>query len=272
MLEGNYPPPTAYGSADTPHPINGTRPLPQPPRKYLYASRLGAIRLRKDKKTGALTYVQRGGNQTAVDRNGDSLDTYIHAIFGLVNQRDWQNILMIGCGGGTLGRMIARANRKLTIVDIDKASFKLARSHFRLPPEIDCKVGDGLAFMQKTRRRFDAVIVDAFIGETIPAQFTGDAFCRAARRCLRPTGALLMNVCLNDKRDLTADGIALRLQSHGWSVRVLDQRGTARNAIVLAGAVKGIRKPRFLAPPEIERARIRCELAGTHFRKLKRAA
>jgi SAM-dependent methyltransferase len=238
--------------------------------KTRYASVLGTIQLRYKKNTGTLTYVQRGGNQTAVDKNGVSLDTYIHALYGLIMQKTIKTVLMIGCGGGTLGKMLARDGKKVTIVDIDKASFKLARTHFGLPADVACHAGDGLAFMQRSRRRYDVLIIDAFIGEKIPPQFTDYSFCRAARRCLKLTGGLFMNVCINDKADLIADTIAHRLKHSGWTVRLLDQRGTARNAIVLGGDVKGIKKPRLRHVPQTEASRIKRELSGMRFRSLKR--
>jgi len=178
---------------------------------------------------------------------------------------------MIGCGGGTLGKMLARDGRRVMIVDIDRASFTLAKRHFGLPADITCHVGDGLAFMQRTRRRFDVVIVDAFIGEKIPPHMTGDAFCKAARRCLKRSGSLFMNVCLDDKADLTADTLAQRFKANGLEIRLLDQRGTARNAIVVGGNVKGLRKPRLRHQPQTEVSRIKRELTGMRFRRLKRA-
>jgi len=242
------------------------------PAKTRHASAHGAIRLLYKKDTGTLTYVQKGGFQSAVDRNGVSLDAYIHTIYGLLLQKPAKTVLMIGCGGGTLGRMLHAHGKRVTIVDIDKTSFKLARDHFGLPAAITCRAGDGLAFMQKTRTRYDAVIIDAFVGEKIPKQFTGDVFCNAVRRCLRPDGALYINVCLEDKADLTADKLAHRLKDHGFPVKLHDQRGTARNAVIAAGNVKGMRKPRLLLTPKSEAARIRRELKHAKFRPLKKRA
>jgi 2-polyprenyl-3-methyl-5-hydroxy-6-metoxy-1,4-benzoquinol methylase len=232
----------------------------------VHTSSIGAIRLRHQKRTGALTYVQRGGNQSAIDMNGVSLDTYIHAIYGMAIQLSAKTVLMIGCGGGVLGKMLDYAGRRVTVVDIDRASFRLAKRYFGLPSKIECVVGDGLAFMQKTRRRFDLVIIDAFIGEKIPPQFTGDDLCRAVHRCVRSDGTLFMNVCLDDKKDMAADKIAARFKMHGVRARLLDQSGSARNAIVLAGQAKGLKKPELLCVPQTEAPRIKRELGRMRFR------
>ena len=226
----------------------------------------GKVRLVYRKETGTLTYVQKGANQSAVDRDGVSLDTYIHTIYGLLRQRPARTILMIGCGGGLLGKMLSALGHQVMVVDINPESFALAKRHFGLPDEVRCHVGDGLAFMQRTRRRFDALIIDAFIGEDIPAHMTGDAFCRAARRCLKAEGAMFVNVCLNDRADLTADRFAERLRVHGWQVRLLDQRGGPRNAVVMAGNVKGLQRPKLIHLPRVDVARIKREWRGLHFR------
>ena len=53
-------------------------------------------------RTGAVNYRQGGYYQSRADRNGVSLLTYIHAMFGLIRQRRAQSALLIGCAGGSL--------------------------------------------------------------------------------------------------------------------------------------------------------------------------
>lgn len=240
----------------------------------VHTSALGKVKLRRNKGDGSLTYVLAGGHQSAVDRHGRSLDTYIHAIYGLIMQRApeprGKTVLMIGCGGGTLGSMLRAAGMKVTIVDIDPTAFALAKSHFGLPDGVTCRVGDGLEFLKRTRRRYDVLISDAFIGERTPKHLTGDDFCAAARRCLMPEGMLFINVCLFRRNDPTADRFATRLKTHGLPVRLLDQRGAARNAVIVAGNVRGLRAPALLLPPATERARVRRELKGSRFRPLRK--
>src|SRR6267378_914232 len=86
---------------------------------------IGIVRLLYKEKTGVATYILKGGHQTAVDRDGVSLDMYIHAIYDLILQTGAKDILMIGCGGGTLATMLTRAGRRVVVVDIDKTSFVL---------------------------------------------------------------------------------------------------------------------------------------------------
>ncbi|MCA0201005.1 MAG: fused MFS/spermidine synthase [Proteobacteria bacterium] len=231
-----------------------------------HPGKFGTITIRA-KKDGTRGYHQKGGNQSTVDAHGVSLDIYIHALYGLALQRGTK-VLMIGCAGGTLATMLARKGRDVTLVDIDRAAFKLAKSYFQLPRDIACHVSDGLRFMQKVRGTFDVVIVDAFIGEAIPDHFTGEAFYKAAKRCVKKDGLALVNVCLHDKKDRLADEIANGFAARGWAVKLLDEPGGARNAIVAAGNVRGLRKPGVSSPPEVGAKDLTRGVTAMKFRKL----
>lgn len=239
------------------------------PPPLRHASKFGVIKLRCRKSSGTLTYEQKGGYQSTADRNGISLDAHIHALYGLTLQGAGKNVLMIGCGGGTLGTMLARAGRRVSIVEIDQVSFMLAKRYFGLPRNVACHVADGLSFMQRTRRSFDVLIVDAFVGEKIPHHMASPEFFEAARRCLRKNGFALINVCLDRKSDLTADRIAAGFKERGWPVRVLDSPGGERNAIVLAGRVANLRRPRLLIPPQTGAKQTGKELRAMRFRRTR---
>src|SRR4029453_1962198 len=124
---------------------------PPPPK---HASKYGVIKLRFRKRSRTLTYEQKGGYQSTADCNGVSLDAHIHALYGLTLQRPGERGPVIGCGGGPLGTMRARAGRRVSIVEIDPVSFTLAKRYFGLPRNIACHVGDGLGFLKKKGRFF----------------------------------------------------------------------------------------------------------------------
>jgi hypothetical protein len=109
--------------------------------------------------------------------------------------------------------------------------------------------------------------VDAFIGEDIPAHMKDAAFFEAAGRCLRRNGLAMVNVCLERKSDPTADKIAAGFKERGWSVRLLDSPGAERNAIVLAGKVKNLRRPRLLLVPQAGAKQTGKELTAMRFRR-----
>ena len=71
----------------------------------------GEIAILQSRLKGSRIYCQEDWFQSEADRNGVSLAGYVHAIFGLIAQTIAREVLMIGCGGGTLGTMLSRAGR-----------------------------------------------------------------------------------------------------------------------------------------------------------------
>ncbi len=110
-----------------------------------------------------------------------------------------RSVLLLGLGGGSAAR-VARALRPRTrIVGVERDSevLRAARRWFALDDlGIEVVEGDALVFLQRTRRRFDAILEDVFVG-------SGDAVRKPdwlpapglalARRRLAPRGVLASN-------------------------------------------------------------------------------
>src|ERR1700742_1050400 len=97
----------------------------------------GDVKILRGQADGSHAYASGGWNHSHADRNGISLASYVHALYGLVDQAQVRRILLLGCAGGTLATMFARAGRQVTAVDIDPDCFDLARKFFGLPAEVD---------------------------------------------------------------------------------------------------------------------------------------
>lgn len=230
-------------------------------------SRFGAITIFKTKKTGSLIYAQGDSFQSEADANGISLVAYIHAMFSLLRQAGSRSVLMIGCGGGTLATMLASVGCKLTVVDIDPHAFQLARRYFRFPPEIVCRVADGCEFLLSDAGTFDAVVLDAFMGGNIPDHFKSPAFFSLVGQRLNPNGSLVVNVHVENDRDLGPDRIASEMATVWPDVRILDRKGHEnRNAILMAGGVRDLQKPKLLMRPAMDAGEIVAELEAMDFR------
>jgi spermidine synthase len=227
----------------------------------------GEITILRSRATGAVAYCHGDHYQSEADPNGISLAAYIHALHALVAQTPSRDVLMIGCGGGTLGTMLTATGQAVTIVDINPESIALAQQYFALPPEIDCHVGDGQAFLENSERIFDAIIIDAFAGDKVPANLCSVEFFRLVRRRLAPSGSLFLNIFVAHDLDADADRIAGLMAEAGFPVRLLDLPGRIiRNVIVMGGAVMSLQCPEPLIMPAIEAEAIVTELEQMKFR------
>jgi hypothetical protein len=210
--------------------------------------------------------------QSHADAAGNSLLSYIHAIFGLLVQTGARRILLIGGAGGTLGTMLARIGKQVTIVDIDPDAFVLARTLFKLPPEIECHVADGRAFLEETGRRFDAIVVDAYARNVAPPHLCTFEFFRLARRRLSRNGCILVNAIVADDDDPLADLIAAGIAKAGLPTCILDARHEEnRNAIVIGGSVGRLTRPTLLLRLSVMADDIKQELRGMSFRARRTA-
>jgi SAM-dependent methyltransferase len=229
----------------------------------------------QDNRSGKVSYWQKEYHQSAADKNGVSTADYIHAMFFFLRQVKTRDVLMIGCGGGTLATMLAAKGVAVTVVDLHKLSFDIARDYFALPEAVECHVADGITYLKKNPRRHDALILDAFGAGGMPAKFKNDAFFQLAKSRLKPGGLFLMNVIVDDDDDPAPDTLVRRMRKQ-WpprgkqSVRLLDTDGWVdRNAVIAAGAVTGLKKPKVLMAPRPGGAKLKRELAILDWRKIR---
>ena len=230
-------------------------------------SKFGTIEILQRRRSGSLLYRQGGVSQSEADWDGASLASYIHAIHGLIVQGEAHKVLVIGCGGGTLATMLARSGLDVTIIDINPTSFALARKYFNLPVTVACHISDGKSFLRRCRSLYDAIVVDAYHGDRVPAHFKSWAFFDLANQRLSESGSIFANVHLKNDLDRHADQIAVRMGTVWNHVRILDCAGELdRNAIVMGGVVEHLDAPSVTILPAIDAELIEKELHSMKFR------
>ena len=225
----------------------------------------------RDTETGKVSYWQGEYHQSAADSTGVSTADYIHAMYYFLLQAQAKDVMMIGCGGGTLATMLQRSGVAVTVVDLHRFSFTIAKKYFHLPDGIACHAGDGIAWLKQNRHRFDAIVLDAFGGDGMPEAFRTPAFFRLAKSRLVARGGLfLMNVIVDDDDDAVPDALVRLMRRHWGKVRLLDTDGwTDRNAVIAAGAVTDLKKPKVLMPPRPGGAKLARQLDILDWRPIR---
>jgi len=224
----------------------------------------------RDSTAGRVSYLHGGARQSVADENGISLADYIHAMFDFLFQASARDVLMIGCGGGTLATMLDRIGVRVTVVDIDLRAFRIARKHFHFPKHIETHVADGARFLKRDPMKYDAIVLDAYIGHTIPLQFLRAPFLKSAKAHLKRGGMLLLNCTVADDEDRAPDDIARTLKKIWRQVRVLDSDGWVdRNAVICAGVVRDLAPPLLRLRPARGAKKLERHIAAMEFRRLR---
>ena len=111
-----------------------------------------------------------------------------------------EQALLIGLGGGDMVRLLRDFGIRSTAIEIDPVVIDVAFKQFGLRRrDVTVIEGDGRYLLRTLDQKYDYVIVDAFMGGTVPAHlFTREAF-EEMRRRLRPGGVVAFNVAIKGR-------------------------------------------------------------------------
>jgi SAM-dependent methyltransferase len=146
-------------------------------------------------------------------------------------------VLCIGLGVGIVPMEFAREGLKVDVVEINPAVVPVGRDYFNLQPEkLSLILGDGRYYLNQCRKKYDAVILDAFLGDSCPSHLmTREAFS-AVRRVLKPEGTLVINTfgSFDTGADFFTASLWKTLSSVFASVRI--HAGRRGNTLFVASA------------------------------------
>jgi spermidine synthase len=196
-----------------------------------YQGRCGQIEVVEFQKDGSRLYFEEGVHQSQAAPDGESQYTYVKLMDALLAPA--ANVLVLGCGGGTLGTMLFRQGKRVTVVDHNPISFVIARQFFALPAGVSCIVSDFRDFLFRCTTEFDGIAIDVGgPGFSFSAEFDMPT-CRAVRAALVPNGRIVMNMMVDHDLDPVPDRIARRLSGGALQAQIFDEPGIpSRNAVI----------------------------------------
>ncbi len=204
----------------------------------------GIIRVMRN-SDGTREYYQNGCFHSQSTARGVSVCAYVHVIYQIIRQKKARNVLIIGCGGGTLATMLSRKDCDVTVVDINPAAFSIAKDYFNMPSTVKCVEYDGIAYIRAAKRVYDAVVIDVFdTANKVPPAFTTKGFLGAANKILKRGGVFIMNVMTKDDADKSAHRVAKNMHAAGMNVSMVDWPNEKdRNSILVGGSLAGVAIP-----------------------------
>jgi spermidine synthase len=149
--------------------------------------------------------------------------TYLLAELARAYVTNINDVLCIGLGVGIVPRDFASRGAHVDVVEINPAVVDVAARYFDFQPDkVQISIDDGRHALNRCTKKYDAVILDAFLGDSSPSHLlTREAFT-SIRKVLRPGGALVINAFANLEagNDYFASSISKTLQAVFPGVRL----------------------------------------------------
>jgi predicted membrane-bound spermidine synthase len=160
-----------------------------------------------------------------------SAASFTYAEDGLIRaytSEDVHDVLCIGLGAGITPMRMARAGVRVDVVEINPAMIIVAERFFDFHPDrVRVVTGDGRYFLHEGTKRYDAIILDAFLGESPPTHLMSREAFQSMQRRLRPKGLLVINSFgeLKPGKDFVPASLDKTLKSVFRNVRLHVARG-----------------------------------------------
>ena len=213
----------------------GARPSPLVSGRYTEVfrgnSNFGLMQVMENADRSGRFYLNDYLTQNTYDlatQKSTSMFTYM--LHGLAHAytTNISDVLCIGLGVGVVPMQFAREGVKVDVVEINPAVVPLAAKYFGLErAKLNLTIGDGRFFLNQCRKQYDAVVLDAFLGESSPSHLmTREAFTEI-RRVLKPGGTLVINSFgdFEPGRDYFTASLHKTLKAVFAGVRIHSNRG-----------------------------------------------
>ncbi len=143
--------------------------------------------------------------------SGNSLWIYPNLVDALLNSKEnkKQDVLQLGLGAGTLAKYINSNDHNVTAVEFDTRIANIAKEYFALDNDIKVIVDDARHFLNTNTKKYDTIIFDCFLGESIAPHLITKQSLQKLKNSLNPNGQILINFYGFTKGDEATAGAAI---------------------------------------------------------------
>ncbi|MBL7930924.1 MAG: fused MFS/spermidine synthase [Bacteroidia bacterium] len=133
-----------------------------------------------------------------------------------------ENVLLIGLGAGSLYGVLNKEHSKIETVEIDQRIYDFGIKYFGMPDHSNHHITDGRYFINTTKKKYDLIIIDVIIGESVPGQLLTLESLKKCGELLNPGGSLLIESggLENFSENAFIPSVYKTLQSAGFLVKM----------------------------------------------------
>jgi len=147
-----------------------------------------------------------------------------------------KRVLIVGLGGGSIPNFLHKhyPDTHIDVVDIDPLVVEVAKKYFafREDKTLRVHVADGRAFIEKCKKPYDIIFLDAYGADDIPYALATREFLQAVRKAVNPKGIVVTNLMDRSSNRLYDSMIRTYIDVFD-EVHVVDVRNSG-NVILLA--------------------------------------
>ena len=151
-------------------------------------------------------------------------------------------VLLLGLGGGTIVKQMDRLDYKVDAVEIDHRIWEVCKDYFNVNPETNVMIDDARHFIKTTPKKYDILIFDTFLSESVPEHLLTKEGIADAKKILKDNGMIMINFYgfVNGEKGKAARSVFKTLTNAGLITEILATPGTAetRNLIFLASRIE----------------------------------
>lgn len=155
--------------------------------------------------------------------SGKTLHDIFVKVFRSIDMKQRKSVLLLGLGGGTVVSILQdelNFEGKIVAVELDPVIADIAVKDFGIIPgkkmEIVC--ADATEFVKSDKRKFDMIICDIFVDNTLPEVIVKPEFWNNIAKRLSHNGLIVFNVFHELKKMVE---VANHLSARGYEVNVL---------------------------------------------------